>query len=379
MRRGAAVALGNASLGSVRPGCSAAKRRPACSATSVSVPCTRARAHPPPLPARLAPQSTSRGSGRRPSSRRARARPTGAPVAPIAVTPRRHRAFYNRHWSVAAPPPLPARRSPAASRPPRLAPFPEPPSPVQDEVVGLLRLLRRPRLGAQPLPPNEHKLVRLLVRLLFGRGEIAQRAGPLRARRRGQDMWGVRFADRSNSALCSPHLTLAAHRSSTPLTFDSHPFALTLIPQPSSPLNPQVAPRPSLSVLCPTFSPMVFSLGQSSSTNPSTPSVLHQHTPLALHQHSTSCTRTRTHNYLWYIEASARVRALEIVCLPPLLHLPPPLPHPKGCGGGGFCCVRVAVSSGTCKPTNYHRPFTLPGRTEGRAGGRPHTKTTPTQ
>ena len=77
--------------------------------------------------------------------------------------------------------------------------------------------------------------------------------------------------------------------------------------------------------------------------------------------------------------AVARVRALEIVCLPPLLHLPPPLPHPKGCGGGGFCCVRVAVSSGTCKPTNYHRPFTLPGRTEGRAGGRPHTKTTPTQ
>ena len=265
--------------------------------------------------------------------------------------------------------PLPARRSPAASRPPRLAPFPEPPPPVQDEVVGLLWLLRRPRLGAQPLPPNEHKLVRLLVRLLFGRGEIAQRAGLLRARRRGQDMWGVRFADRSNSALCSPHLTLAAHRSSTPLTFDSHPFALTLIPQPSSPLNPQVAPRPSLSVLCPTFSPMVFSLGQSSSTNPSTPPVLHQHTPLALHQHSTSCTRTRTHNYLWYIEASARVRALEIVCLPPLPHLPPPLPHPKGCGGGGFCCVRVAVSSGTCRTTNYHRPFTLPGRSTGQDGG----------
>ena len=115
VRRGAAVALGNASLGSVRPGCSAAKRRPACSATSVSVPCTRARAHPPPLPARLAPQSTSRGSGRRPSSRRARARPTGAPVAPIAVTPRRHRAFYNRHWSVAAPPCPPAGRRPPAA------------------------------------------------------------------------------------------------------------------------------------------------------------------------------------------------------------------------------------------------------------------------
>ena len=115
VRRGAAVALGNASLGSVRPGCSAAKRRPACSATSVSVPCTRARAHPPPLPARLAPQSTSRGSGRRPSSRRTRARPTGAPVAPIAVTPRRHRAFYNRPWSVAAPPRPPATRRPPAA------------------------------------------------------------------------------------------------------------------------------------------------------------------------------------------------------------------------------------------------------------------------
>ena len=115
VRRGVAVALGNASLGSVRPGCSAAKRRPACSATSVSVPCTRARAHPPPLPARLAPQSTSRGSGRRPSSRRTRARPTGAPVAPIAVTPRRHRAFYNRHWSVAAPPCPPAGRRPPAA------------------------------------------------------------------------------------------------------------------------------------------------------------------------------------------------------------------------------------------------------------------------
>ena len=119
VRRGAAVALGNTSLGSVRPGCSAAERRPASSATSYlffGQPLrTRARAHPPPLPARLAPQSTSRGSGRRPSSRRARARPTGAPVAPIAVTPRRHRAFYNRHWSVAAPPRPPASRRPPAA------------------------------------------------------------------------------------------------------------------------------------------------------------------------------------------------------------------------------------------------------------------------
>ena len=209
----------------------------------------------------------------------------------------------------------------------------------------------------------------LLVRLLFGRGGIAQRAGLLRARRRGQDGWGVRFADRSNSALCSPHLTLAAHRSSIPLTLDPHSFALTLIPQPSSPLNPQVAPRPSLSVLCPTLSPMVFSLGQSSSTNPSTPPVLHQHTPSARRQHSTSCTRTRTHNYLWYIEASAQVRALEIACLPPLLHPPPPLPHPKGCGGGGFFCVRVADSSGTCKttlsPTLSPHP---PGQDGGESG-----------
>ena len=210
----------------------------------------------------------------------------------------------------------------------------------------------------------------LLVRLLFGRGGIAQRAGLLRARRRGQDGWGVRFADRSNSALCSPHLTLAAHRSSIPLTLDPHSFALTLIPQPSSPLNPQVSPRPSLSVLCPTFSPMVFSLGQSSSTNPSTPPVLHQHTPSARRQHSTSCTRTRTHNYLWYIEASAQVRALEIACLPPLLHLPPPLPHPKGCGGGGFFCVRVAESSGTCKTTLSPTLSPHPPGQDGGEGGR---------
>ena len=119
VRRGAAVALGNTSLGSVRPGCSAAERRPASSATSYlffGQPLrTRARAHPPPLPALLAPQSTSRGSGRRPSSRRARARPTGAPVAPIAVTPPHHRAFYNRPWSVAAPPCPPAGRRPPAA------------------------------------------------------------------------------------------------------------------------------------------------------------------------------------------------------------------------------------------------------------------------
>ena len=65
-------------------------------------------------------------------------------------------------------PPPPARQSPAASRPPRLAQFLEPPSPVQDEVVGLLRLLRRSRLGVQPLPPNEHKLVRLSFDCFWG-------------------------------------------------------------------------------------------------------------------------------------------------------------------------------------------------------------------
>ena len=221
----------------------------------------------------------------------------------------------------------------------------------------------------------------LLVRLLFGRGGIAQRAGLLRARRRGQDGWGVRFADRSNSALCSPHLTLATRRSSTPLTLDSHPFALTLISQPSSPLNPQVAPRPSLSVLCPTLSPMVFSLGQSSSTNPSTPPVLHQHTPLALHQHSTSCTRTRNPQ-LSLIHRGQRPGSSPGDSLPfrPLCTFRPLCPTRKGAVEGAFFALGSPIQAGPAKP-HYHRPFhrTLPGRTEGRAGGRPHTKTTPTQ
>lgn len=113
---------------------------------------------PPPPPAHPALQSTSSPrSGRRPSSRRTRPshRASCAPVAPIAVAPRRHRASWHRRRG-----PGPQRRRPATS--PRNPPL-EPPSLVQNGVVGLLR---RPRLGCSPLPPRRAQA--LLARLAFG-------------------------------------------------------------------------------------------------------------------------------------------------------------------------------------------------------------------
>lgn len=109
---------------------------------------------PPPPPAHPALQSTSSPrSGRRPSSRRTRPshRASCAPVAPIAVAPRRHRASCHGRPSVAATRPPASRRPPAthlaSHRPSNLRP-----SCAQDEVVGLLRRLR---LGCAPLPPEE--------------------------------------------------------------------------------------------------------------------------------------------------------------------------------------------------------------------------------
>ena len=66
--------------------------------------------------------------------------------------------------------------------------------------------------------------------------------------------------------------------------------------------------------------------------------------------------------------AAARASAFETVLSiqrgdsPPSDDLPPPLPHPKGCGGGGFNCVGVVLVCG--QPPAL--PSVLPGRVKGR-------------
>ena len=180
---------------------------------------------PPPPPAHPALQSTSSPrSGRRPSSRRTRPshRASCAPVAPIAVAPRRHRASWHRRRG-----PGPQRRRPATS--PR-----NPPLRTSVPCAEWCRVSTSatPRLLASPA----QKSASASRSIGFWRDFLARAAaGLLYARRRGQDEWDVRFADRINSALCSPHLALAAHPSSTPLTLDPHPRPLPfLTPHPAS-------------------------------------------------------------------------------------------------------------------------------------------------
>jgi len=170
----------------------------------------------PPPPAHPALQSTSSPrSGRRPSSRRTRPshRVSCAPVAPIAVAPRRHRASCHRRRGPGPHPP--ASRRPATS--PRTSPRTSVPC---AEWCRRASTSATPRLLASPA----QKSASASRSIGFWRDFLARAAaGLLYARRRGQDEWDVGFADRVNSALCSPNLALAAHPSSTPLTLDPHP------------------------------------------------------------------------------------------------------------------------------------------------------------
>ena len=262
----------------------------------------------PPPPAHPALQSTSSPrSGRRPSSRRTRPshRVSCAPVAPIAVAPRRHRASCHRRRGPGPHPP--ASRRPATS--PRTSPRTSVPC---AEWCRRASTSATPRLLASPA----QKSASASRSIGFWRDFLARAAaGLLYARRRGQDEWDVGFADRINSALCSPHLALAAHPSSTPLTrLEPHPSSpltqlpgskyglhpSTLTPQPFHQVSTLSSPLKLLPRRPSPFSPRAISLGCRIRDQ--------------LRQHPTSTppateNRPPPHDYLWYTEASARVRA----------------------------------------------------------------------
>ena len=136
------------------------------------------------------------------------------------------------------------------------------------------------------------------------------------------------------------------------------PRPICFSPAPSPPPSPQ--PRPPFAVRAPL--PLTFLTSLTSASN------LALLTPTAHHRSHICMTSTRPAPGFesqpppsrWPARASAFsvTVLLSITFKEEIAHLPPPLPHPNGCGGGGFFCVGVVLVCGLPPAL----PSVLPGR-----------------
>ena len=310
--RGAAVALGNVSLRTARPRCSAV-------GAATCEERTRLRSGQPARQRALTLPASTSGSPRSAVYFKSKERPTSKFKTHSPVAPSLLRAGRTDRRRAAPPPsllpPSPRPRPPPARQPPAghlASHLPSNLRPLCAEWCRRASTSATPRLLASPA----QKSASASRSIGFWRDFLARAAaGLLYARRRGQDEWDVGFADRINSALCSPHLALAAHPSSTPLTrLEPHPSSpltqlpgskyglhpSTLTPQPFHQVSTLSSPLKLLPRRPSPFSPRAISLGCRIRDQ--------------LRQHPTSTppateNRPPPHDYLWYTEASARVRA----------------------------------------------------------------------